>query len=283
MRRNHIDCREERPWHLGVALCFDFVYYSGVSPFSPAVSPCGCSCLFLFFPRLTLPSGAHSTRRRSRSVVTALRLYKFYIIFMRHKVVEKPTEEGRRGLDRAHSATEGKSLSESESPLSHPCRTPASRRCSHVAGRSGSHPLVLACPRGARREESAGRAGRDDESRQGVECSSPDELYIEERFVSCLVKNFRYVFLIHERNTVSAERSRFFGTGSAFMDDAFRIETRDECGRDSPPVLCFQDQCHAPRQLEMAAMHRSRRSYANRRIVMCYCLCRSRLNGVHWA
>lgn len=47
---------------------------------------------FSFLPRFTLRS--HSIRP-SRSVVTARRLYKFYIIFMRHKVVEKPTEERR--------------------------------------------------------------------------------------------------------------------------------------------------------------------------------------------
>lgn len=52
---------------------------------------------FSFLPLLTL--GSHSIRP-SRSVVTARRLYKFYIIFMRHKVVEKPTEEKReRGLE----------------------------------------------------------------------------------------------------------------------------------------------------------------------------------------
>lgn len=34
--------------------------------------------------------------RPSRSVVTALRLYKFYIIFMRHKVVEKPTVKKKK-------------------------------------------------------------------------------------------------------------------------------------------------------------------------------------------
>lgn len=27
VQRNHIDCREEQPRYLGVALCFDFVYY----------------------------------------------------------------------------------------------------------------------------------------------------------------------------------------------------------------------------------------------------------------
>lgn len=86
----------------------------------------------------------------------------------------------------------------------------------------------------------------------GVECSSPDELYIEERFVSCLVKNFRYVFLIHERNTVSAERSRFFRARSSFMDDAFRIETPGGCAMETLSlslslVLCFQDQCYVLR------------------------------------
>lgn len=57
-------------------------------------SPCGSS----FSLSLTLIS--HSIRR-SRSVVTPLRLYKFYIIFMRHKVVEKPTEEERGPENRA--------------------------------------------------------------------------------------------------------------------------------------------------------------------------------------
>lgn len=107
---------------------------------------------FSFLPWLTL--GSHSIRP-SRSVVTARRLYKFYIIFMRHKVVEKPTEEKReRVRARAGGAAEGKLLGPN-----HPSRfpvTPASRHCSHVAGRSGSHPLVLARRRGARGTGQAG-------------------------------------------------------------------------------------------------------------------------------
>lgn len=54
--------------------------------------PSDRSCVFLspsIHPSLPLHT------RPSRSVVTARRLYKFYIIFMRHKVVEKPTEERR--------------------------------------------------------------------------------------------------------------------------------------------------------------------------------------------
>lgn len=81
---------------------------------------------------------------------------------MRHKVVEKPTEEKReRVRARAGGAAEGKLLGPN-----HPSRfpvTPASRHCSHVAGRSGSHPLVLARrrARGARRTGQAGNVEGD--------------------------------------------------------------------------------------------------------------------------
>lgn len=79
---------------------------------------------------------------------------------MRHKVVEKPTEEKReRVRARAGGAAEGKLLGPN-----HPSRfpvTPASRHCSHVAGRSGSHPLVLARRRGARRTGQTGNVEGD--------------------------------------------------------------------------------------------------------------------------
>lgn len=88
VRRNHIDCSQERPQCLGVAL-FRFRLLL-VPVVLPSRSPDARA--FSFLPWLTL--GSHSIRP-SRSVVTARRLYKFYIIFMRHKVVEKPTEEKR--------------------------------------------------------------------------------------------------------------------------------------------------------------------------------------------
>lgn len=169
VRRNHIDCRQERPRHLGVALSVSISFTTLASVPLPAVAlpAAAYSCAFLFFPTTHPPlaPGSHSIRR-SRSVVTALRLYKFYIIFMRHKVVEKPAEEGRERVrtERERSASEGKSLSVRISSLSHPFRPPASCRFSHVAGRSGSHPLVFACPRGMQREGNADRARGDDAS-----------------------------------------------------------------------------------------------------------------------
>lgn len=110
----------------GCSLCFDFVYYSGIGPSSRRRAAAGSVLVrFLFFPATHPPlaPGSHSIRR-SRSVVTALRLYKFYIIFMRHKVVEKPAEEGRERVrtERERSASEGKSLSVRISSLSHPFR-----------------------------------------------------------------------------------------------------------------------------------------------------------------
>lgn len=90
-------------------LCFDFVYYPRSPPgrnqrrssFPPLDTSLGSS----FFLSLTLIS--HSIRR-SCSVVTPLRLYKFYIIFMRHKVVEKPTNEEERGSrERIEHSVEG--------------------------------------------------------------------------------------------------------------------------------------------------------------------------------
>lgn len=168
---------------------------------------------FLFFPTTHPPlaPGSHSIRR-SRSVVTALRLYKFYIIFMRHKVVEKPAEEGReRELERSESGARRRGkASPSES---HPSRTPfapASCRFSHVAGRSGSHPLVFACPRGMQREGNADRARGDDASCQGWNVVRRTNSIL--RNVSCLVllKISDTSFSSARRNAVSAECSRFF-------------------------------------------------------------------------
>lgn len=110
-RRNHIDCRQEQ--YLGVALCFDFVYY-------------WCQPFFLFAPRtlVRFPFSLHShSIRPSRSVVTARRLYKFYIIFMRHKVVEKPTEEKERVRVRAGVRQRG-SFSVQITPLGSPSPPP---------------------------------------------------------------------------------------------------------------------------------------------------------------
>lgn len=104
-RRNPIDCRQKRPRHPGACSLFRFRLLLASSPLPTfSLHPCVFFSLQLTSP----PRGSHSIRR-SRSVVTALRLYKFYIIFMRHKVVEKPTEE-RRGLERESGATEGKLL-----------------------------------------------------------------------------------------------------------------------------------------------------------------------------
>lgn len=164
VRRNHIDCRQERPRHLGVALSVSISFTTLASVSLPAADG-RILVRFPFFPTTHLPSpcGSHSIRR-SRSVVTALRLYKFYIIFMRHKVVEKPAKEGR-GLERSESGAyrRGKA-SPSESHPSCTPFVPASRCFSHVAGRSGSHPLVLACPRGVQREGNVDRARGDDAS-----------------------------------------------------------------------------------------------------------------------
>lgn len=90
-----------------------------------------------FFLSLTLIS--HSIRR-SRSVVTPLRLYKFYIIFMRHKVVEKPTKGGEKE-ERAEEFPYVQACS-SVSFLSLPSPTG-----SHVAGRSGFQPPRARQPR----------------------------------------------------------------------------------------------------------------------------------------
>lgn len=103
--------------------------------------------VFSFLPWLTLDS--HSIRP-SRSVVTARRLYKFYIIFMRHKVVEKPTEEKRERVRARAEVRQRGSFSVQITPLGF-LSSPASRHSSHVAGRSGSHPLVLARRREIRR------------------------------------------------------------------------------------------------------------------------------------
>lgn len=79
----------------------------------------GRSCVF--FSSLTHPLRSHSIQP-SRSVVTARRLYKFYIIFMRHKVVEKPTEKKReRVRARAQGCGRGEAF-RSKSPLSVPYR-----------------------------------------------------------------------------------------------------------------------------------------------------------------
>lgn len=89
VRRNHIDCRQERPRYLGGLLSVSISFTTGASRSSFSLPD---TRAFSFLLLLTL--GSHSIRP-SRSVVTARRLYKFYIIFMRHKVVEKPTEEKR--------------------------------------------------------------------------------------------------------------------------------------------------------------------------------------------
>lgn len=86
-RGNHIDYRQ------GLApLPLHSTTRSASIPHTPVSLPLLFPAL-AFFLSLTLIS--HSIRR-SRSVVTPLRLYKFYIIFMRHKVVEKPTKGGEK-------------------------------------------------------------------------------------------------------------------------------------------------------------------------------------------
>lgn len=101
---------------------FDFVYWVPsvvlLTFFFPVVRP-----RFPFFFS-TQPRLSHSIRP-SRSVVTTLRLYKFYIIFMRHKVVEKATAERRKRVGvRARRCAKGKFLRVHPSRT---CVTPASR------------------------------------------------------------------------------------------------------------------------------------------------------------
>lgn len=128
-----------------VALSVSISFTTGVSRSSFSLP--GRSCVFLF--PLTHSLRSHSIRP-SRSVVTVRRLYKFYIIFMRHKVVEKPTEEKRERVRARAGVRQRGNILVQITPLGF-LLPPASRHCSHVAGRSRSHPFVLARRRGARR------------------------------------------------------------------------------------------------------------------------------------
>lgn len=81
-RGNHIDCRQRTP----LRALHDLASIYPIS--SPSRLP---ALAFFSNPQSPTPYGGAVT------VVTPLRLYKFYIIFMRHKVVEKPTKEGEEG------------------------------------------------------------------------------------------------------------------------------------------------------------------------------------------
>lgn len=145
---------------------------------------------FLSPPRFTL--GSHSIWP-SRSVVTARRLYKFYIIFMRHKVVEKPTEK-RREKKRVGVRERRRGSSRFKSSLSATSPPPPVGVIVTWLGGAFCIPSCLLVGVGYKRE------GKADDCKRGccaalgvvvvVNCSSPDELYIERRFVSCLVKKF---------------------------------------------------------------------------------------------
>lgn len=144
-------------------------------------------------PRVTL--GSHSMWP-SHSVVTARRLYKFYIIFMRHKVVEKPTEK-RREKKRVRVRERRRGSSRSKSSLSATLPPPPVGAIVTWLGGAVCIPSCLLVGVGYERE------GKADDRRRGccaalgvmvvVNCSSPDELYIEKHFVSCLVKKFAIV------------------------------------------------------------------------------------------
>lgn len=181
-RKNHIDCCQERP---GGLLSVSISFTVGASRSSESL----LSTVRAFFlpPRFTLDS--HSIRP-SRSVVTARRLYKFYIIFMRHKVVEKPAEE-RREKKRVRERRRG-SFSIQIIPLG-PLPPPPVGAIVTWLGGAVCIPSCSLVGVGYERE------GKADDRRRGcsaalgvmvVNCSPPDELYIEKRFMSCLVKKF---------------------------------------------------------------------------------------------
>lgn len=108
-----IDCENDDGDLKGVAFRFRLLGAVG-RPSHPLFlrRPAAFSFFFSTQPRLS-----HSIRP-SRSVVTALRLYKFYIIFMRHKVVEKATAERRKRIGvRARRCAKGKFLRVQTIPL----------------------------------------------------------------------------------------------------------------------------------------------------------------------
>lgn len=180
---------------LGIALCFDFVYCWCQPRFSESLL--STARAFLSPPRVTL--GSHSTWP-SRSVVTARRLYKFYIIFMRHKVVEKPTEKrGEKKRVRVRERRRGSSRSKSS--LSATLPPPPVRAIVTWLGGAACIPSCLLVGVGYERE------GKADDRRRGccaalgvvvvvVNCSSLDEHCIL-RNASCLVllKNSRSLIL----------------------------------------------------------------------------------------
>jgi len=140
---------------------------------------------FSFLPWLTL--GSHSIRP-SRSVVTARRLYKFYIIFMRHKVVEKPTEEKReRVRARAGVRQRGSFSVHQITPLGF-LSPPLVVTLVTWLGGADRIPLV-SCSAWSTKSGASRQRRRGCCATLGVvDCNSQDELYIEERFMSCLVK-----------------------------------------------------------------------------------------------
>lgn len=115
---------------------------------------------------------------------------------MRHKVVEKPTEK-RREKKRVRVRERRRGSSRSKSSLSATLPPPPVGAIVTWLGGAVCIPSCLLVGVGYERE------GKADDRRRGccaalgvvvmvvvVNCSSLDELYIEKRFVSCLVKKF---------------------------------------------------------------------------------------------
>lgn len=179
-----------------IALCFDFVYSVGASRSSESLL--STARAFFFPPSIHPWLPLHTTKPFGR--YRARRLYKFYIIFMRHKVVEKPADE-RREKKRVRERRRGRFLGPN-----HPSRsltTPASRRYSHVAGRSGLHPLVLARRRGVRMEKGKLMiAGGDAPPRKGW------WWWIVVRRTNCILRNASCLVLL--KNSRSLIYSFFF-------------------------------------------------------------------------
>lgn len=178
----------------------------------------------LLFPhphssRLSLHTTKPFGRYKKRE---ALRLYKFYIIFMRHKVVEKPTEEGRRGLE-SEQCGEGEE-STSKMPLSPSLSPPPVATVLTWLGGADRTPSCSLVAWDTKRGGGDSRQGRRGWCAVlGVDCSSPDELYIEERFASCLVKNFPLAntsISFIRQNAVSAQHFAFL-VRSSFTSDIF--------------------------------------------------------------
>lgn len=202
----------------GCSLCFDFVYY-------------WCQPFFLLAPRTLVrfpfsfdsPSTPTPYDQAVRSLQRAV-----FTNFISFLWGIKSSRSRPRSKERGLVCEQGVRRRESILGPNHPSWfpvTPASRHCSHVAGRSGSHPLVLARRRGASRQRRGCCA-----TLGVVDCNSPDELYIEERFMSCLVKKTRdhwYVFFICEaKYTFGKSVLSFWVSRSSFTGGAFYISRR---------------------------------------------------------